>query len=118
MPSKHFDIAIIGAGAAGLQLALALRSDPFFAQQKILILEKDGKETNDRTWCFWEKGAGKWDGLLTQSWSKGDFFSEKNTQPLDLLPYRYKMLRGLDFYAFSKRDLAAAPQFTGKPTRS
>lgn len=112
MPPNHYHIAIIGAGAAGLQLALALRSDPHFAQQKILLLEKDGKDQNDRTWCFWEKGVGKWDGLLTQSWSQGDFFYENNHQPLDLLPYRYKMLRGLDFYRFAKRELAAAPNFT------
>lgn len=112
MPPNHYDIAIIGAGAAGLQLALALRSDLHFAQQKILILEKDGKDQNDRTWCFWEKGVGKWDGLLTQSWSQGDFFYEENHQPLDLLPYRYKMLRGLDFYRFAKHELGAAQNFT------
>lgn len=112
MPPNHYDIAIIGAGAAGLQLALAMRSDPYFAQQRILLLEKDGKDQNDRTWCFWEKGEGKWDGLLKQSWSEGDFYFEKNHRPLHLLPYRYKMLRGLDFYRFAKQELAAAPNFT------
>ncbi|MCC6725209.1 MAG: lycopene cyclase [Saprospiraceae bacterium] len=112
MPTNQFDIAIIGAGAAGLHLALAMRNDAFFDTKNILILEKDAKEANDRTWCFWEKGAGKWDHLLLKSWSKGDFFGKTNHRPLDLLPYRYKMLRGADFYRFAKSELAAAPNFT------
>ncbi|MBI1228318.1 MAG: lycopene cyclase [Bacteroidetes bacterium] len=112
MPPNHYHIAIIGAGAAGLQLALAMRSDPFFAEQRILLLEKDGKDENDRTWCFWEKGEGKCDSLLTQSWAQGDFFYKDQHHPLNLLPYRYKMLRGLDFYRFAKQELAAAPNIT------
>jgi lycopene beta-cyclase len=107
-----YDIAIIGAGAAGLQLALALRADASFSRKKILLLEKDAKDRNDRTWCFWEKGAGKWDHLLHRSWSQGDFFSEKIALPLALHPYRYKMLRGLDFYDFAKKELAATSNFT------
>ncbi|MEZ4930893.1 MAG: lycopene cyclase family protein [Saprospiraceae bacterium] len=60
MSQTHFDIAIIGAGAAGLQLALAMQRDAFFSTKKILVLDKDQKDSNDRTWSFWEKGAGKW----------------------------------------------------------
>ncbi len=112
MSSTHFDIAIIGAGAAGLHLALALRSDPFFAEKSVLILEKDSKDANDRTWCFWEKGEGKWDGILRHSWASGDFFSKTKSLKFGLLPYRYKMLQAVDFYAFAKRELAAAPNFT------
>lgn len=112
MPTNQFDIAIIGAGAAGLHLALAMRNDAFFANKNILLLEKDSKEANDRTWCFWEKGAGKWDNILLKSWSKGDFFGKTYHRPLDLHPYRYKMLRGADFYRFAKSELAAAPNFT------
>ncbi len=94
-----------------MQLALALRSDPFFAEKSILILEKDSKEANDRTWCFWEKGEGRWDDLLRHSWAFGDFFSKTKSIKLDLQPYRYKMLQAIDFYAFAKRELAAAPNF-------
>jgi lycopene beta-cyclase len=112
MSSSTFDIAIIGAGAAGLHLALNMRDDPFFRQKKILILEKESKEQNDRTWCFWEKGVGKWDHLLRHTWANGDFFCMGDALPLHLAPYQYKMLRGIDFYAFAKKALAAHPQFT------
>jgi lycopene beta-cyclase len=111
MPDTHFDIAIIGAGAAGLHLALVMRSDPFFQQKRILVLEKSAKDQNDRTWCFWEKEEGLWDSLLRKSWSYGDFFSAKKAVPLSLAPYRYKMLRAIDFYEFAKREIAASPVF-------
>lgn len=111
MSSTNFDIAIIGAGAAGLHLALAMRDEPFFQQKRILILEKTAKDQNDRTFCFWEKNGGKWDNLLRQSWSQGDFFSQEKTIPLSLPPYRYKMLRAIDFYDFAKREIAASPLF-------
>ena len=109
--TNNYDIAIIGAGAAGLHLALAMRNDPFFAHKRILILEKSTKELNDRTWCFWEKGTGLWDQLLRKSWSEGDFFSKEKAVPLALLPYRYKMLRAIDFYTYAKQEIAASKLF-------
>jgi hypothetical protein len=111
MSTSNFDIAIIGAGAAGLHLALAMKDDSFFQHKSILILEKSAKDQNDRTWCFWEKGEGLWDSLLQQSWSKGDFFTAKNAVPLSLAPYRYKMLRAIDFYEFAKKEITASPLF-------
>lgn len=114
MPSTNFDIAIIGAGAAGLHLALAMRNEPFFALKRILILEKSTKEQNDRTWCFWEKGEGLWDHLLRQSWPQADFYSKKMGIPLSLAPYRYKMIRSIDFYEYAKQEIAANNMFHWK----
>ncbi len=111
MSSTNFDIAIIGAGAAGLHLALAMRDEPFFQQKRILILEKTAKDQNDRTFCFWEKGDGKWNKLLRQTWSQGDFFSDEQAIPLSLPPYRYNMLRAIDFYEFAKREITTSPIF-------
>jgi lycopene beta-cyclase len=107
-----FDYAIIGAGAAGLHLALAMQNDPFFAKKKILILDKDAKDQNDRTWCYWEKGEGLWDSLILNSWSEGSFYAGGDTIPLTLNPYRYKMLRGLDFYRHAKQTLGKHPGVT------
>ncbi len=112
MSSTNFDIAIIGAGAAGLHLALAMQSDAFFSNHRILILEKDRKDSNDRTWSFWEKGAGKWDALIEHSWEMGDFFSAQQKRSFRLHPYQYKTLRSLKFYDFAKKRLASAPNFT------
>jgi lycopene beta-cyclase len=111
MANLNFDIAIIGAGAAGLHLALAMHNDPYFSDKRILILEKTAKDQNDRTWCFWEKGEGLWDDLIQQSWSQGDFYYKEKAVPLSLTPYRYKMLRSIDFYKFAKKKISAHSMF-------
>lgn len=95
---KAFDYIIVGGGASGLLLADALGTDPFFKDKQILLLEKNPDKGNDRTWCFWESGPGRFDALLHRQWDhilfKGAGFEKK----LATEPYRYKMLRGTDFY--------------------
>jgi lycopene beta-cyclase len=93
-----YDYIIIGAGASGLLLADALGSDSFFANKAILLLEKSAKNKNDRTWCFWEKGAGEFDGMLYKSWPNIHFEGNEIDVKPSIAPYRYKMIKGLDFY--------------------
>ncbi|MDP5231328.1 MAG: lycopene cyclase family protein [Cellulophaga sp.] len=94
-----YDYIIIGAGAAGLQLAEALGKDPFFKQKSILLLDKDAKQTNDRTWCFWEKGQGDFDEILFKEWKSIFFAGKKLNEEYHIAPYTYKMIKGVDFYA-------------------
>lgn len=104
MPQK-FDYIIIGSGLAGFQLAFKLSLDPFFKNLHIAIIDPSSKETNDKTWCFWEKGIGKWDHIVSRSWEQGKFFSTEVDLDLELNPYSYKMLRSIDFYNFIKTHL-------------
>ena len=108
MQSKVFDYAIIGAGAAGLHLTLAMLEEPFFSDKKILILEKGDKVENDRTWCFWEKARGRFDDIIATSWKKAGFVTNHSEKSFDLEPYCYKMLRSKDFYRFAKQKIAQA----------
>ncbi|MFM9006660.1 MAG: lycopene cyclase family protein [Flavobacteriales bacterium] len=102
---KRYDYIIAGCGAAGLQLALAMSEDSFFRNKRILLLDADSKQANDRTWCWWEKGSGRWDHLITKSWKRADFMSVTFEKTIDLGDYSYKMLRGTDFYAYAKEKL-------------
>ena len=110
MPQK-FDYIIIGGGLAGLQLAYAISKDPFFQDLKIAIIDPSNKEINDKTWCFWEKGIGKWDDIITSSWKQGAFISTEASIDLDLAPYSYKMLRSIDFYNFIRSTLKNKSNF-------
>ncbi len=114
MEKIQFDYAIIGAGAAGLHLCLAFIEDDYFSNKKILVLEKDTKTQNDRTWCFWEKGKGKWDHLLHRSWKKGYFHCTKYSKNLDLEDYSYKMIRSSNFYLYAKDQIKSHPNFEWK----
>lgn len=96
--NKHFDIIICGGGASGLLLANALCKDPTFDHLQIALIEKEEKNSNDRTWCFWEEGMGQWDAIVSNSWEKALFKAKGFTTAFELAPYTYKMIRGIDFY--------------------
>lgn len=100
-----YDYIISGAGCAGLSLAYHLTQGPKDGK-RILILDKDEKATNDRTWCFWEKGKGPFEPLLHHSWDELYFMSPAGVQLMDIAPYQYKMIRGIDFYEYVKAHLA------------
>ena len=104
--STIYDYAIIGAGAAGLHLVHAMLAEEWFANKRILIVEKESKEVDDRTWSFWEKGKGQWDSILTKSWEKGFFYGSTKEIPLELAPYQYKMMRSIDFYQLGKKAIS------------
>lgn len=112
MVNNHFDYIIIGNGLAGFQLAIALSKDPYFKNKHIALIDKDPKLTNDKTWCYWEKGSGKWDHLITQSWQTAYFYSSKKAINLDLKPYTYKMLEAIHFYDEAKRILSKNKNIT------
>lgn len=80
-------------------LADAIGKDAFFNNKSILLIEKDPKKSNDRTWCFWERGSGQFDPLLYTSWNSVYFAGKQFRKNLDITPYSYKMIRGIDFYA-------------------
>ena len=112
MDQKRYDYAFVGAGAAGLQLILKMISDPFFKEKEILILEKDTKSSNDRTWCFWEQGETIWDQLVAHTWENGLFINSKETLLFKLNPYKYKMVRSADFYVYARKEISKAKRAT------
>ncbi|MEM9857414.1 MAG: lycopene cyclase family protein [Bacteroidota bacterium] len=106
MSTISYNYAIIGAGAAGLNLALAMVDHPHFRDKSILILDPDQKIANDKTWSFWETSDNKLDQIVSKKWNKTVFTDRKGvSQHLDLKPYTYKMIHALDFYTHAKTCL-------------
>ncbi|WP_397446048.1 lycopene cyclase family protein [Polaribacter sp. R77954] len=95
---KNYDYIIVGAGAAGLMMAYRMAKDAFFDNKSILIIDKEKKNSNDRTWCYWEKGKGEWDDLLHTSWDSIIFESETYHLKKKITPYTYKLIRSSNFY--------------------
>jgi lycopene beta-cyclase len=104
MLGPRYFYVIIGGGLAGLQLARQLSRDVFFKGKKIAVIDSDFS-VPIKTWCFWEKGSGKWDQLLTKSWTKGAFFSSEEKIDLELSPYSYKMIKAKDYHEELKKGL-------------
>jgi len=95
---QRFDYIIIAGGASGLLLAEAMGRDPWFAAKGIALIEADPAKENDRTWCFWEAGEGRFDSLLFRQWDRLRFRDAAGDTCQSIAPLRYKMLRGADFY--------------------
>jgi len=90
---SQYDYIITGSGASGLMLAYRMANDSFFDNSSILIIDREKKNSDDRTWCFWENGKGEWDDLLHKSWDKIVFKSNLYQNTIPLQSYTYKMIR-------------------------
>jgi len=95
---QQYDYIIAGAGCAGLSLLVRVLLSGKFNDKKFLLIDKEPKQTNDRTWCFWEQGDGFFENIVFRKWKKIWFHGKDYSAALDILPYRYKMIRGIDFY--------------------
>ncbi|MBN1923081.1 MAG: Lycopene cyclase [Anaerolineae bacterium] len=108
---SHYDFILAGGGSAGLNLAHALLRSPL-RDRSLLIVDQDAKDTNDRTWCSWFTGPHPFEPLLHASWDRIRFSGGGYDAVLPLAPYRYAMLRGIDFYNYSRETFAASPHVT------
>jgi lycopene beta-cyclase len=95
-----YDYIIAGAGCAGLSLAMHLIESGKFRDKKIALFDKDPKRSNDRTWCFWQTSQGIFDPVVYRQWTKLWFHGEAFSTEMDIAPYQYKMIRGIDFYTY------------------
>ncbi len=106
MKDKNWDFIICGGGMAGLSLAYYLQNSQF-NHASILIIEPQEKNKNDRTWAFWEAKKGTFENILYRKWDAVNFRDASNKiQKLDIGNYQYKLLRGIDFYNFTRTELS------------
>ena len=78
--------------------------NPFFHNKKILVADKSPKQKNDRTWCFWEKEEDIFESIVHHRWSNLAFHSASFSSVLNIAPYKYKMIRSIDFYNYVLKE--------------
>lgn len=106
----HYDMIFLGGGCAALSLLVRLLRSGHFSSARFLVIDRDRKKTNDRTWCFWEKGDNYFESVVYRKWEHLNFFSTDFAAPLQLNGYRYKMIRGVDFYSYCLEVLEQSGQ--------
>jgi lycopene beta-cyclase len=106
------DYLILGAGASGMMLAYRMAKDPFFDSKSIVIIDKDKKKGNDRTWCFWEKESNEWDSIITKKWNDIFFGSKGKMKKIPLHPYSYKMIRSGAFFEKLSNHILSKDNFS------
>ena len=98
--NEKYDYIIAGCGCSGMSLLYRILRTPILNSKKILVIDKNKKNDNDRTWCYWEKKNGVFDEIVIKKWRSLQFFSHSRTKKFNLKKYTYKMIRGIDFYSF------------------
>lgn len=95
---RHYDYIFTGAGLSALMTVYRMAISGKFRDKSMLLIDASAKTGNDRTWCFWEKQNGEFDRIVSKKWDAALFAGTGFDRLLDLSPYRYKMIRGIDFY--------------------
>ncbi len=109
MQQTHYDYIIAGTGCAGLSLAMHMLQHKPLQRKRMLLVDESPKIHNDRTWCFWEKEAGLFEPIACKQWDQLLFHSDTLSKALSIAPYRYKMIRGIDFYRYCIDTLQKHP---------
>lgn len=97
MKHEQYDIIIGGGGAAGLSLAYFL-SKQENSKLKVLLIDSESKNSNDRTWCSWVPADDEYNRFATKIWDHVDVFNRETKVSCPLSHYRYRMIRSADFY--------------------
>ena len=109
---ERFDYIICGGGASGLLLSNALLSDKYFNDKKILIIEKDSKTDNDKTFGFWNDKESVLDNIVFKEWEYAEFRDSNSHNSFLLSPYKYKMIKSNEFYLYIGDKISKASNFT------
>lgn len=95
---KHYNYIFTGAGLSALMTVYKMALSGKFKDKTILLIDEDIKKTNDRTWCFWQENDSVWEQSISKKWDSALFANADFRRNLNLLPYQYNMVQGLDFY--------------------
>ena len=98
--NTSYDYIICGAGCAGLSLLIRMIESQRVTDKRILLVDKEEKIKNDRTWCFWETEPDIFETLVYKSWDKLWYHDTGFSRLMKISPHQYKMIRGIDFYNY------------------
>lgn len=106
-----YDIAILGAGLAGLSLAARLAC-PRFAHLRILLVEPRIAYRRDRTWSFWNLRPHPFQDAVTASWHAWAVATDDRHVVRTVPGLQYETIPADAFYHLALGRLRAAPNIT------
>ena len=108
---EKYDYIICGGGASGLLLSNAFIKDEFFNDKKILIIERESKTLNDKTFGFWNDKESVLDDMVFKEWEFAEFKDSEFSSSFNLKPYKYKMIKSDQFYLHIRNKILKASNF-------
>ena len=101
---QHYHYIFTGGGLGTLMTLYHFAKDNFYRDKQILVIEKESKNSNDRTWCFWDE-TSIFDSIADKNWQKAWFKNTQEIQQLDLGSYHYKKVRSAAFYQYVRENI-------------
>lgn len=109
--SATYDIAIIGAGLAGLSLAIRL-AEPRFAGLSVLVIEPRTHYCRDRTWSGWSMQAHPFQAAVEASWDHWSVVTSERKVVRDAPGLRYESIPANRLYDLALERIGTAPHIT------
>ena len=106
--TKQYDVAILGAGLAGLSLATRLAA-PEFAHLRILVVDPRTTFPRDRTWSYWALRPHPFAAAVAKSYARWAVIGDGRTVLRHAPGLRYETIRADTFYRVALDRIAAAP---------
>lgn len=94
---QHYHYIFTGSGLSALMTIYEMLLSGKFEDKSILLIDENAKKVNDRTWCFWDED-NLFEDIVSKKWNQAVYANEKFNRVLELTPYQYKKINGLDFY--------------------
>ena len=100
MSAAQFDLAIIGAGASGLQVLYEYYQVPANVDSTVLVI--DSGDRTKKSWCFWaESGKESFPFLIEKSWPKITYRSSENVAQTEAIgSMAYHFISSTNYYRY------------------
>lgn len=109
-----YDFVFAGFGLSGMALLDALLETGACNGKRVLIIDRDKKEKNDRTWSFWtDNTTDHYTHLATKAWNRTVFYSKDGERTvLPLSKYAYYTVESSAFYDYIKEKIKSSNAIT------
>lgn len=109
---KKYDYIIAGLGAAGLSLAYFMLQFKDLRHKKVLLVDNDDKNKNDRTWTFWGEAPEEFAHLIEKTWYELGLYNKNDKIEFSVAKTPYHYIPAIRFYEFIIPKLKEADNYT------
>ena len=107
------DFVILGGGCSALSFINQVIEQKI-TKYSFIIIEKQKKYVDDKSWCFWSEKIKKNKNIIEASWSSFSFNLDNRTNFLSSKNFKYYYIRSIKFYETIKKKISNYAHITLK----
>ena len=109
VPVERAEVVVVGAGAAGLALAVRLAAQG----RPGVVLVQSPQPAPERTWCTWQRGPVDWAEAVSHRWYRMAVHGpDGRERRLPMLTHRYELVRSPDYERWAAERLPGVERRT------